>query len=187
MEEAIVFLDGAYLSLVSKNLGDGKPLKFDIKKFAEFLAKRENLICKKVHYYTSPPFQSDNPNEDEIRRKKGYDKFVNKLRKMGIFVREGRCQRIAGEFSQKGVDTLVTIDMIRNALLFKKFILVTSDTDFVPAIQDVRKKDGVRVIIYYYNDFLKGSKFSMSDHILSICDKRVLLKKDIFMDLLLGE
>ena len=34
IEDCIVFIDGAYLSLVSKFLGRGKPLKFDIKKFA---------------------------------------------------------------------------------------------------------------------------------------------------------
>lgn len=180
MEEAIIFLDGAYLSLISGSFGRGKRLNYDIKKFALNLAKKENLFCKNIYYYISPPFQSDPPNEEEIKRKHGYDKFVNKLREIGIIVREGRCQKIKEKFSQKGVDTLITIDMIRNASSFKKFIIVTCDTDFVPAIIDIRKKDGVNVIIYYFKDFLKDSRFSMSDHILDICDKRVLLKKEDF-------
>jgi uncharacterized LabA/DUF88 family protein len=183
MKEAIIFLDGAYISLISKHFGGGKPLNFDIKKFGEKLAQKEGLFCKYIYYYTSPPFQSDNLNENEIKRKQGYDKFTNKLRKIGIYVREGRCQKIANEFSQKGVDTLITIDMIRNASLIKNFILVTCDTDFVPAIKDVKVKDQVKVIIYYFKDFLKNSKFSMSDHILDVCDKRILLKKEDFENL----
>jgi len=180
MEEAMVFIDGAYLSLISKYLGRSKPLNFDIKKFAEKLIKKENLFCKEIYYYTCPPFQSGSFFEDEVKRKQGYDKFVNKLRKLGIKVREGRCQKINNEFSQKGVDTLITIDMIRNAPSIKNFILVTCDTDFVPAIMDIKEKDKTKFIIYYFNDFIKFSKFSMSDHILEVCDKKILLKKEDF-------
>lgn len=183
MEDVIIFLDGAYLSLISKSFGGGKPIIYDIRKFAERLAQKENLLCKRIYYYVSPPFQSESPSEEEIKRKQGYDKFVRKLREIGLIVREGRCQKINNTFSQKGVDTLITLDMIRNANLFKKFIIVTCDTDFVPAIIDVREKDKVEVIVYYFKDFIKGSKFSMSDHILDVCNKRVLLKKDYFYNL----
>ena len=183
MEEAIIFIDGAYLSLISKHLGNSKPLIFDMKKFAERIAKKENLFCKEIYYYTCPPFQSDFPSEDEIKRKKGYDKFVSKLRKSAINIREGRCQRINNTFSQKGVDTLITIDLIRNASQMHNFILVTCDTDFVPAIRDIKEKEKTNFIIYYFKDFVKGSKFSMSDHILDACDKKVLLKRQDFDNL----
>jgi uncharacterized LabA/DUF88 family protein len=178
MEDCIVFIDGAYLSLVSKFLGEGKPLRFDIKKLAENLANDQNLICKEILYYNCPPFQGTQPSEEQEKRKAGYDKFISKLDLLGIVVREGRCQMIDNEFTQKGVDVILSIDLIRKATESKNFILVACDTDFVPAIKDIREKDKVKVILYYLKD--RNSKFSMSDHILGVCDKNVKLKKEDF-------
>ena len=64
MEEVIVFLDGAYLSLISKYLGKGKPLRYDLKNFALNLAKKENLYCEEIYYYNCPPFQSSFPSPE---------------------------------------------------------------------------------------------------------------------------
>ena len=178
MEDCIVFIDGAYLSLVSKFLGKGKPLRFDIKKFAENLAKDQNLFCKEIFYYNCPPFQGTPPTEEQERRKAGYDKFISKLDLSNINVREGRCQMIGNEYTQKGVDVLLSIDLVRKANKVRNFILVACDTDFVPAINDIRNKDKVKVILYYFKD--KNTKFSMSDHILSVCDERVRLEKKDF-------
>ena len=85
---------------------------------------------------------------------------------------------INSECTQKGVDVLLSIDLVRKASRTKNFILVACDTDFVPAIKDVREKDKVKVILYYFKD--KNSKFSMSDHILSVCDKKVKLRIEDF-------
>ncbi len=62
MDDCIVFIDGAYLSLVSKFLGKGKPIRFNIKKFAERLTTKENLACKDIFYYNCLPFQGTPPN-----------------------------------------------------------------------------------------------------------------------------
>lgn len=180
MDDCIVFIDGAYLSLVSKFLGKGKHLKFSIKRFAENLTKKENLFCKGIFYYNCPPFQGTPPTEEQTKRKAGYDKFTSKLRKTGINVREGRCQMIDNKYSQKGVDVLLSIDLVRKASGTKNFILVACDTDFVPAIKDIREKDKVKVTLYYFRD--KNSKFSMSDHILSVCDKKVKLRLQEFKE-----
>ncbi len=178
MEDCTVFIDGAYLSLVSKFLGKGKPLKFDIKKFAENLTRNQNLVCKEIFYYNCPPFQGTYPTEEQEKRKAGYDKFISKLDLSGIKVREGRCQMINNEYTQKGVDVLLSIDLVRESSEIKNFILVACDTDFVPAIKDVRERDRVKIILYYFKD--RDSKFSMSDHILSVCDKKVRLRKEDF-------
>ena len=85
---------------------------------------------------------------------------------------------INNEYTQKGVDVLLSIDLVREANKTKNLILVACDTDFVPAIKDVREKDKIKVILYYFKD--KNTKFSMSDHILSVCDKRVKLKIEDF-------
>jgi len=180
MEEGIFFIDGAYLSLVSKFIGGGKAIKFNIKKLAENLAKNQNLACKKIFYYNCPPFQSEPPTTEQEKRKAGYDKFIVKLKNSGIEVREGRCQMIDKKYAQKGVDVLLTIDLIRQAIKtnVKKFIIVACDTDFVPAINNIRKEDKIEVILYYFRS--GHPMFSMSDHILSVCDKKVKLRKEDF-------
>jgi len=85
---------------------------------------------------------------------------------------------IDNEYSQKGVDVLLSIDLVRKASEIKNFLLVACDTDFVPAIKDIREKDNVNLILYYFRN--NDSKFSMSDHILSVCDKKIKLRKEDF-------
>ena len=181
MGDCIVFLDGAYISLISKHIGNKKHLNLDLKEFSLNLAKKQKLWYKEIYYYTCPPFQSNPPTNEETKRKAGYDKFIAKIKNIGINVREGRLQKINEEFSQKGVDNLITIDLMKKANFgIKNFILVTCDTDFVPVIKEVQKSYGVNVIIYYYKDKENKSKFSMSDHILSVCDKKIRLRKEDF-------
>ncbi|MFA7707677.1 MAG: NYN domain-containing protein [Candidatus Pacearchaeota archaeon] len=178
MEDCIIFIDGAYLSLVSKFLGKGKHLRFDIKKLSENLAKKHCFNCKEIFYYNCPPFQETPPTIEQETRKAGYDKFISKLDLSGIKVREGRCQMINGNYSQKGVDVLLSIDLVRKASEIKNILLIACDTDFVPAIKDVQEKDKANVMLYYFKD--RDSKFSMSDHILDVCNKKFRLKIEDF-------
>ncbi len=62
MENTIIFIDAGYLSLISKFLGKGKPLIFDIYKFAKSLSNKQSLELKNIYYYTAPPYESPIPN-----------------------------------------------------------------------------------------------------------------------------
>ncbi len=182
MEDTIIFIDAGYLSLISKFLGKGKPLIFDIYKFAKSLCNKQALELKKVYYYTAPPYESAIPTEKEIIKKSKYQKFVNKLRdKPNFIVREGRCQKIDDTFQQKGVDTLMTMDLLETAhhKEAKTIIILACDTDFVPILKRI-KEEGIKVILYYFTDFNRKSQFFLSNHIAAVCDKKVLLKKRDF-------
>lgn len=96
-----------------------------------------------------------------------------------FFVREGRCQKIDGHYQQKGVDTLITIDLFKIPENIKTIILLVCDTDFVPVLNEIRSR-GIKVILYYFSDRVRNSKFSMSNHILSACDEYFLLTKEYF-------
>ena len=185
VETTIVFIDGGYLSLISKFLGDGKPLKNKIEKFSEKIAKQANLICKEIYYYTAPPYQSSIPNENENRRKRNYDNFIQKLKiiKPKIIIREGRCQKDGdGCYHQKGVDTLLTMDLLKTAQKkeVSKIILITSDTDFVPIIKDIQENEKIEVILGYFSDKRRKSGFSLSNHLLNVCNQKILIKKEDF-------
>ncbi len=187
MENTAVLIDAHYLDLISKEFGLQGEKHIDIKNLALGMAKENNLWLKQIFFYTCPPFQSSQPTTDESERKAKYDRFKSRIEKLGITVREGRLQKLRKEdngqvkdkFTEKGVDTLFTIDLLR---LYKSGIktalILTCDTDFVPVIR-AAKEDGVRVILYYYEDKAKKSRFSLSYYLSSVCDSKVLITKKL--------
>lgn len=183
LDKTLVFIDAGYLAKISFLFGNGKYLKLDLIKFANYLAIKQSLWCEHTFYYTAPPFQSEKPTEEESRRKASYDIFLDKMsKKKEITVREGRLQKIGRKFTQKGVDTLLTMDLSEETKSRKinTVILVACDTDFVPILNNLREKHGIKVILYYYTDRQRDSKFSMSNHILTACDSRCLLTEEYF-------
>lgn len=190
MEDTIVFIDEGFLDKLTMFFGSGVRFKFDKLEFAKRISKKQNLYCKHLFYYTCPPFQSSIPSKDEELRKKGYDKFIFALSKnQEITIREGRVQKIINEkgeieFKQKGVDTLLTIDVSHikeDYPYIKKIILVSSDTDFCPIIKDIKKRYGIDVILFSYFDKKRKSKFSLSNELLKCCLKYINLTKEDFV------
>ena len=185
MNKTIVFIDGAYLSFISKYFGKGKPLKYKIEKFAMNICNRLNLFCEEIYYYTAPPYKSPIPAESEKQRQRNYDKFISKLRLSTpkITVREGRCQKIDNTFQQKGVDTLMTMDLLKIAEQKRtnSIIILTSDTDFVPIIKDIKEGHNIQVILAYFTDKRRKSAFSLSNHLWKVCSKKILIRKEDFI------
>ncbi len=189
MEETLIFIDEGFLDKLTRILGDGIRLKFDKFEFANKIAKKQNLFCKHLFYYTAPPFQGTPPTTKEKNMKEGYDKFISALSKnKDITIREGRCQKVINQkgeigYKQKGVDTLLTIDLSHLKEDYpevKWIILVSSDTDFCPAIKDIKKRSDIEVILYTYFDRKRNSKFSLSNELISCCSKYFKLSKEDF-------
>lgn len=189
MEKTIVFIDEGFLDKLSFFLGNQKRLKFDKHNFAKTISQKENLFCEHLFYYTAPPFQGTPPTNDERKRKIGYDRFIESLsRNKKITIREGRCQKTFDKngnaiFKQKGVDTLITIDLGHLKDDFpeiKTIILVSSDTDFCPAIKDIKERNKIEVILYTYFDKKRNSKFSLSNELISCCSKWKKIEKENF-------
>ncbi len=194
MEPTLVFIDAGFLSKLNKHFGKGRYIKYDILKFAKLLSKKQNLFCKNIFYYTAPPFQSPRPTKEESIRYKQYDKFIKKLSSNEIIlIREGRCQRLkinTGIFiyKQKAVDSLVIMDMMTVPIDFpdiKKIILIVCDSDFVPAINKLKKLN-IKSILYTYYDKKRNSLFSTSNELIKTVDKYVLLNKADFHSCLLN-
>lgn len=187
MDETLIFFDGGFLSKLSKNFGNGKYLIYDLIDFAKNLANKENLICKKIFYYTSPPFQSDSPTMKEEKRKEGHDRFIKKISEDKLIVtREGRCQRLKIDekfiYKQKAVDSLAIIDLMKVPLKYpnlKKVIIISSDSDFVPAIGSL-KEFGINTILYTYYEKKRDTNFSRSNELIKSVHKYVLLSKQDF-------
>ncbi len=187
MKNTVVFIDAGFLSKLSKHLGNGKYLKTNIFNLVKILSKKEKLECKHIFYYTAPPFQSSKPSKDENRRKENYDQFIKILSQNNIItVREGRCQKITNkhkkEYHQKGVDTLLTMDLMNVPIKhkeIKKIILIACDSDFVPVIKNLNELR-IKTILFTYFERKRGSNFSTSNELIQIVSKHVSITKKDF-------
>lgn len=184
MRKANVYIDDGYLRKILKEFGEGNYFKIDYNQLAISMTRIYNFWCNSVYFYTAPPFQSNPPTVEESRMKSGYDRVVSTISRIPQFyVREGRVQKIDNEFKQKGVDTLLTMDLmelVQDQKEIKTAVLLICDTDFVPILNSIRKK-GIEVILFYYSDYIRHSNFSMSDYLLTACDKHHLIDKDLLM------
>ncbi len=189
MDDTLIFVDDGFFKLVKKHFEktSGKKKKY-LQTFRN-ICKKEGLILKHLYIYTCPPYQSETPSQKENKLKEDYDKIKKMLgNKKWVTFREGRCQRLkideAYKFSQKGVDILLVIDLLRFKKEYpdiKNVILIACDSDFVPAINQL-KEEGITVVLYTYFERKRKSRFSRYNHLLKTASRRVKLNESYFED-----
>jgi uncharacterized LabA/DUF88 family protein len=181
-DKAAVFIDGGYFAKVRQNLG---VYKVNFAKFSDLLCgSMERLFS---FYYDCPPFQSDIPTEEEKRKKAGFDMFEYSLRCLPRFqVRLGKlsrvdnqcenCGQIVTKYRQKRVDNLLTVDLTRAIWKddINKAILVTGDSDFVPAVDEANRAQ-IPTHVYY----LKSGNTSIHDELYLACSDRTEITKEL--------
>ncbi|MEA3248676.1 MAG: NYN domain-containing protein [Nanoarchaeota archaeon] len=189
MEETLVFIDAGFVSKLKKYFGKEDYLRTDLIKLSNNLTKRHNLICNKIFYYTAPPFQSGSPTKEESQRYRNYMCFKDKLsRYSDIIIREGRCQRLKIDgifkYRQKAVDILLTMDLTSVPINYpniKQIILMTTDSDFVPIMKNL-KQQGIKTILYTYYDRKRNTNFSRSNELIKSVSRYIQLTKQDFED-----
>jgi uncharacterized LabA/DUF88 family protein len=85
------------------------------------------------------------------------------------------------DYSQKGVDTLITMDLLKlsSDKEYYKILILTADTDFVPVIEDIKKSK--QVILVYFTDRKRKSRFILLNHLWNICDKKMKVGSSDFV------
>jgi len=149
MPKAVVLIDGGYLNKVLEKVFNKPP--FNYEKFSDILCDRADCQRVRTYYYNCPPYQSNPPTEIERKRISDFDRFCAYLNQLPRFeIRLGRLQKIGKEFKQKGVDVFLSVDLVKLSCkgVIDKAILVTGDSDFVPAVK-VSKEEGIVTILYY--------------------------------------
>jgi len=182
-DKAAVFIDLGYFSKSLKDEFDS--VRVDLLKFS-------NKICGdcerfRTYVYDCDPFQDPSPSVEQKVRKANADRFHHVLKMLPRFeVRLGRLARRmdaqgAPKYEQKGTDTQLSVDLVE--LCYKGIIgramLVTGDSDFVPAVV-AAKNVGVIVEIHYYG----GTH--VSDELLEVCDGRFIINKEIIESCSMG-
>ena len=124
----------------------------------------------RCYYYYCPPWISETPTEDEIRRQETYDGFRREIEELDRWaLRHGKLQkRWDGQkeiFEQKRVDVLLSVDLVRHAAAghIQHAILLAGDSDFIPAVQSA-KDSGVTVSLWC------GPTNTVHSELVSRCD-----------------
>lgn len=181
-DKADVFIDGGYFVKIRENLG---VYKLSIVKFSDLLCENSKMERLFTFYYDCPPFQSNPPTEQEKIKKAGFDQFIYSLRhEPRLQVRLGKLSRIDSEcencglqttkYRQKRVDNLLTVDLTR--AIWKdnihKAILVTGDSDFVPAVEEANR---AQILTHVY--YLKSANTTIHDELYTACSERTEITK----------
>lgn len=179
MSKAAVFIDGGYLSAILKS--QFSSLKIDYAKLSDKLSNPDQRF--RTYYYTCMPYQSKPPTSQESAMYRNASRFLDKLRYLPRFeVRLGRLKKTVDlqgniEFEQKGVDVLMSVDMAKLAATnqIDRAVLVTGDSDFVPAIKVA--KESINVTLHYYPG-------TAHYELLQVCDDRIEIESSLFSDIL---
>jgi uncharacterized LabA/DUF88 family protein len=181
LERAVVMIDIGYFGKVLKYCFDEPRINFE--KFSDLICDgRERL---RTYVYDCAPYLSSPATEEEIERANNHERFVTSLKRLSKFdVRLGKTARNphTGEFYQKRVDVLLTVDLMR--LAWNKHIhtaiLVTGDSDFVPAIE-AAKDAGILVMIHYRDCYdPQGRPMTRTlDELLDMCDDCIIIDDEL--------
>jgi uncharacterized LabA/DUF88 family protein len=169
-KRVIIFIDGSNLyHLVKKLVPEKKPNDFDFNKFIKFLIKDKELV--RVYYYNCP-MDRRKSEEGYIKQQKFFDK-IQRIPKFTFVLCRMQKKKVDGiiTYEAKEDDIHLAVDMVKLAYnnAYDTAILVSSDGDFVPAINAVQEI-GKKV-----EDIGFEHKFSF--HLKQVCDKFTKLKK----------
>jgi len=115
-------------------------LEFDYASFAKWLADEKKIVSQ-TYYVGAIRAKPGDRKAQKLRRNQ--QKLFSHLEKSGWEIDRGFILRTADGFHEKGVDVKIAVDIVVGAYenLYDRLILVSSDTDLLPALQVVRKKD----------------------------------------------
>jgi uncharacterized LabA/DUF88 family protein len=146
-ERVATYIDGSNTYNKLKALGlpeEGK--RFDFSAFVERIVGKRKLISKR--YYVGIVRNNDHSEKSEKLVRK-QQQFLETLRSTGFEVKPGRIMYDGGRIREKGVDVKLAVDLVIGAAdnLYDTAIIVSSDTDLIPAIKYLRyKKKNVEYI-----------------------------------------
>ena len=137
MPKTIILIDGSNLYFKLKSLGIKNTLNFSYSSFNQFLIGKKKLVS--ATYYigkvrTDKTKKSQKMHQDQ-------QKLFNQLKKHNVKYSLGFLLKSGGKYHEKGVDTQMAVDILVTAYenLADHIILVSSDTDLIPAIRKAQQ------------------------------------------------
>lgn len=135
-ERIFVIIDGSNFYHRLRELSLPRLLNFNYKGFADFLVGKRITVLNK-YYIGAIREERNNPKSKELMRSQR--KLIGSLKNHGWQIGFGHMLKTDG-YHEKGVDVLMAVDLLVNAYenLYDTAILVSSDTDLIPALSKVR-------------------------------------------------
>jgi uncharacterized LabA/DUF88 family protein len=135
-ERVFIIIDGNNFYHRLKELKLTNLLSFDYEKFAQFLFGRR-ILASKNYYIGAIREERNNPKSKELMI--GQQKLIGKLQKGNWVIKFGHMLK-TDEYHEKGVDVQIAVDILIGAYenLYDTAILVSSDTDLIPALAKAR-------------------------------------------------
>jgi len=142
-EKVAIYIDGSnfYGYLKDKEINFPKGTKFNFKEFVDFLVgDKRQLVSKR--YYTGVIRNLDGSDKSK-NLVSGQQKFFSRLKNDGFTIKRGRIMPIDKVYKEKGTDVKIAVDLIVGAVdgIYDTAILVSSDTDLIPAVTYVKYKN----------------------------------------------
>ncbi len=135
-ERVFIIVDGSNFYHRLKEVGLLRLLHFDYEGFVPFLAGKRDVVRKR-YYIGAVREERDNPKSRELMRDQRT--LIGKLRNAAWEIGFGHMLKADG-YHEKGVDVLIAVDLLVGAYedRYDAAVLVSSDTDLLPAIAKIR-------------------------------------------------
>ena len=170
-ERVAVYIDGNnfFGYLKDKEIAFPKGVKFDYKKLVEFLIDGRTCISKR--YYVGIARNVDG-TEKSRKIVLGQQKFLANLQNDGFDIKRGRVIYDSAGIREKGTDVKIAVDLVVGAVddIYDTAIVVSSDTDLIPALNYVKYKHKR----LEYVGFAHAPSYAMKN----VADAAVLLHKE---------
>lgn len=137
-ERIAILVDGSNMYHYLRELKVTGLADFDYKAFAQFLARDRTIVSST--YYVGKVRSKGDTKSEELRS--GQQRLIAGLQRAGWCVEFGHIMETKGVFQEKGVDVHMAVDLLKGAYdnRYDMAVLVSSDTDLIPAVHGVRQK-----------------------------------------------
>jgi uncharacterized LabA/DUF88 family protein len=132
-----IFIDGSNFYYSCKNIGILTYPNFDFEEFVNSLVNQDMLV-EKTYYVGAIRPQQDDKKSTKLMSKQM--KFFSYLKSNGWIITKGYMLKTNNKYHEKGVDVKLALDLVLGAVddTYDKAILISSDTDLIPAIEQVQ-------------------------------------------------
>lgn len=169
-KRVFVVIDGSNFYYKLKELGSVDLLKFDFAGFVRFLVENKKIVSRR-YYVGAVREVPKSPKSKKLLADQ--QRLLARLKKQNFTYVLGYLLK-TDRFHEKGVDVNIAVDILAGAYenLYDRLILVSSDTDLLPAI--IKAKEKGKEIEYV--GFSHQPSFALIRH---ATETRLLRKEDL--------
>lgn len=137
-KKCIILIDGSNFYFKLKDLKLHKEIDFDFSGFAKLLANKDEIVY--ATYYIGAVRTDGTSHTQKLFTKQ--QKLFAHLKKHGFLYSLGYLLKTNGKIHEKGVDVNIAVDILVAAYekLCDRIIIVSSNTDLLPAIKKAKEK-----------------------------------------------